>query len=167
MMRYILTILLTALLLPACANSPTDKAIDDKANLQTTVMTFHRDMRWQRWESAAMMVAPEDRQKFLGRYEELGEDYSIVELDLKSVTQGENAAVIDVEQQSMKEPAMVVKKERLIEVWEKRDSAWLLTERMEKDEYKEKMKAEQEEAAKKEDAPEDAPETQNPREDDP
>ncbi|MFP4600725.1 MAG: hypothetical protein ACOC9W_03140 [Persicimonas sp.] len=162
-MKYILTILLTALILPACANSPGKEAIDDKANLQAAVMTFHRDMRWQRWESAAMMVAPEERQKFLGRYEQLGEDFSIIELDLKSVSQGENAAIIDVQQQSMKEPSMVVKKERIIEVWEKRDSAWLLTERMEKDEYKEKMKTDQEEAAKKKDAPE----TETPREDQP
>jgi hypothetical protein len=158
-MKYLTTLLLLlSLALPACANSPTDKSIDDKANLQVTVQTFHRDMRWKRWESAAMLMAPEKRQEFLGRYEELGEDFHISSIELKSLTHEGDKAIIDLEQESYKEPAMIVKKKRIIEVWEKRDSAWVLTDRMPKDDYKEMKKAEEaakkaEEAAKKDEAP--------------
>jgi hypothetical protein len=148
-MKYLtLLILALAMTLPACANSPTDKSIDDKANLQVTVQTFHRDMRWRKWEAASMLVAPEKRQEFLGRYDELGEDFYISNLELKSLTRGDDKAILDVEQESYIEPAMIVKKKRLIEVWELRDGDWLLADRMPKDDYKEKIKAETEAAAK-------------------
>lgn len=149
-MKYLTTlILLITLALPACANSPTDKSIDDKADLQVTVQTFHRDMRWRRWESASMLVAPEHRQEFLGRYDELGEDYYISNLELKSLTRLENKAILDIEEESYKEPAMIVKKKRLIEIWEKRGGDWLMAERLPKDDYKERKKAEAKAAAKK------------------
>jgi hypothetical protein len=151
-MKYLTTlILLATLALPACANSPTDKSIDDKANLQVTVQTFHRDMRWRRWESASMLVAPEKRQEFLGRYDELGEDFHISNLELKSLTRLEEKAIIDMEEESYKEPAMIVKKKRLIEIWELRDGDWFLADRMPKDDYKEMKKAETEAAAQKAD----------------
>ncbi len=147
-MKYLTALLLlVTLALPACANSPTDKSIDDKANLQMTVQTFHRDMRWRRWESAAMLIIPQKRQEFLGRYEELGDDFHISSIELKSLTRAKDKAIIDIEEETYKEPAMIVKKERIIEVWEKHDDAWLVAERMPKDEYKKMKKAEKAEKA--------------------
>jgi hypothetical protein len=165
-MKYLTAILLLlAFTLPACANSPTDKSIDDKASLQITVQTFHKHMRWRNWESASMLVAPENRQEFLGRYDELGEDYHISNLELKSLSRvSADKAVLDVEEESYKEPAMIVKKKRLIEIWEKRDSDWILAERLPKDDYKERKKAETKAAEKaaQEKADQEDPATEQP-----
>lgn len=126
----------------ACAHSPTEQSIDDQADLQLTVQTFHRDMRWMRWESAAMVVAPEKRQAFLARYEELGEDFHVANLEMKSLDRLKDEVVIEIEQESYTEPAMIVKKERYVEVWKKPESDWFMTKRMLKDDYKEMKKLE-------------------------
>lgn len=149
-MKYLTSLLLAlALVAPACANSPTDRSIDDKANLQMTVQTFHKNMRWSRWESAAMVVAPAKRQEFLGRYDELGEDFHISSLEIKALSRLKDKAIVDIEQEYYKEPAMIVKKDRYIEVWEKTDGDWMLTERMLKDEFKAAHKGELEKARNK------------------
>lgn len=153
--KHLVAVLLLGLLAPACANSPTDQSIDDTANLEMSLQVFHRDMRWGRWESAVAMVAPEDRNAFLGRYEELGDDFKIVDLDLKSVQAGDRVAVVDLEQQSYKEPNPTVKKERIVEVWELRDKAWIVTDRMKKDEYRRMLEEEQDKAEKLEEATKD------------
>lgn len=54
----------SSLTLSACAHSPTEESVDDARNLQMCVQAFHKDMRWRRWESAAMRIVPEHRQAF-------------------------------------------------------------------------------------------------------
>lgn len=125
-----------------CAHSPTDQSVKDQADLELTVTTFHRDMRWRRWEAAAASVAPERRRQFLARYRELGDDFHISNLEIKTLDRVGSEVIVDLEEESYTEPAMIVKKKRYIEVWEKPDNAWLLTRRMLKDEYL-KMKKQQ------------------------
>jgi hypothetical protein len=163
MKRLAILILAAAFVLPACANSPNDRSIDDTADLQVAVQTFHREMRWQRWEAAVALVAPEERAAFMARYDELGEDYKISEMEVKSVVRGEDSAIVDVEQQSFKEPAMIVKKERYIEMWEKRDKDWLLIKRELKKEYEERIEEEKrEKSEEKEDTTADPPPQDDP-----
>lgn len=131
------------LLSPGCAHSPTDQAVKDTDDLQLTVTTFHRDMRWSRWEAAAASVAPHRRQAFLGRYKELGDDFHISNLEIKTLEPLKTEVIIDIEQESYTEPAMIVKKERYIEVWEKLSGGWQLTERMPKDDFIEMNKVEE------------------------
>lgn len=147
-MRHVLiALLVAAFVLPACANSPRERANEQEeaAELRQTVEEFHRQMRWQRWEAAAGMVAPERRQAFLGRYEELGDDYRISNLELKSVERDEKGrAVVDLEEESYTEPKMTVEDERIVEMWERRDEGWLLTDRMPRDEYRARHKGDDE-----------------------
>lgn len=129
-------VLLSGLLgLGACAHSPTDQSIDDQADLQLTVQTFHRDMRWMRWEAAAMVVSPEKRDAFLARYDELGEDFHISNIEIKALEHHKTEVIVELEQESYMKPAMVVKKKRYIEVWKKPESDWFMTRRMLKDDY--------------------------------
>lgn len=135
---------LVALVVTGCASpeQKPDPSVRDAQRLQQTVGTFHRDMRWGRWESASVYLVPEKRQAFLGRYEELGDDFHIVELELKSVKRdGDGRAIVELEQQSYREPSMTVKKERLIEVWDKRGLGWVLLDRLDKDEWRDQQKA--------------------------
>src|SRR5690554_6255287 len=125
-----------------CAHSPTDQAIEDQGDLQLTVQTFHRDMRWMRWESASMAVAPDKRDAFLARYDALGEDFHISNIEIKSLEHLKEEVIVELEQESYTEPAMIVKKKRYIEVWKKPESNWFMTQRMPKDDYKEMKKLE-------------------------
>lgn len=125
-----------------CAHSPTDQAIEDQSDLQLTVQTFHRDMRWRRWESASMVVAPDKRAAFLARYDALGDDFHISNIEIKALERLRGEVVIELEQESYTEPAMIVEKKRYIEVWKKPESNWFVTLRMPKDDYKKMKKME-------------------------
>lgn len=136
---------------------PTTKTTTD---LRTTVQDFHVKMRWGMWEQAAAYVAPSYRPSFEARYDELGEDFKISNLEIRSVANSSpTTALIDVEQESYKEPEMTVKKVRYIETWELGSNVWRLTERIEKDEWEERLKAEKEAAEARIEAADSAEET--------
>ncbi len=148
-MKYLASVLLLfAVTLGACAHSPTEESLDDGRNLQMCVRKFHKDMRWRRWEAAAESIVPAHRQAFLGRYQELGDDFHISDLEIKSLTREKDKAIIDIQQEYYKEPANIVKKKRFIEVWKKVDGGWMVDQRMPKKEYK-KMKEGEKKAEKK------------------
>lgn len=119
---------------------PENKQPGDPAALNYNVSNFHIDMRWGRWEQAALYTAEGYRQGFLGRYDELGDDFKIVDLNIKSISMEDGAAEVDVEQESYKLPSMVVEKTRYIEVWKPVDDSWRLFERTERDEYRAEKK---------------------------
>ncbi|MBA2663101.1 MAG: hypothetical protein H0U74_12465 [Bradymonadaceae bacterium] len=144
--RFALVLALVGALLlsvSACATKPEAKRPGDPQALQYNLNNFHLDLRWGRWEQAALYVADGYRQSFLGRYEELGDDFKIVDLNIKSITIEVEMAEVDVEQESYKMPSMVVATVRYIEVWKTVGDSWQLFERTERDEYR---KAKQEKA---------------------
>ena len=119
-----------------CNHAPHEKTMDDGRDLQLRVQSFHTDLRWARYESAAEVIVPEERARFLGRYEELGDDYKIANMDLVTAKRpSEKEAVVEMEQESYKEPQMTVKKQTFIELWEKRAGQWMLVKRMVEDEW--------------------------------
>lgn len=153
-----LGMLLMVVFAAGCASKkvkPENRTPGDPAALQYNVGNFHMDMRWGRWEQAALYVAESYRQGFLGRYEELGDDFKIVNLEIKGMQMEDGAAEVDVEQESYKMPSMVVEKVRYIEVWKPAEGGgWQLTERTEREEYRAEKKrlAKEKEAAASDDA---------------
>jgi hypothetical protein len=117
---------------------------DDGQALKASVTEFHRNLRWSRYEFAAQHVDPTFREAFLGRYEELGEDYHLVQLDIKKLEMGTEdekpIATIEVEEKWYKEPNMVVKTDRVVERWTRIRDGWFMSERLKKDEWKEREK---------------------------
>jgi hypothetical protein len=114
-----------------CNHAPHEKTMDDGRDLQLRVQSFHTDLRWARYESAAEVIVPEERARFLGRYEELGDDYKIANMDLVTVKRpNDKQAVVEMDQESYKEPQMTVKKQTFMELWEKRDGQWMLVKRL-------------------------------------
>lgn len=142
MREVIIALLVVAFALPACETPREKTEEEDGPELQLIVQQFHREMRWQKWESAAKLVAEERRQSFLGRYEELGDDYRISNLEVKSVDREDDRAIVDVEEESYTEPQMTVEKKRIIEIWKNGDNGWVLDDRMPRDEYRERFKGE-------------------------
>lgn len=120
-----------------CANIGEEKPGDPQA-LQETARTFHTNMRWSRWEHASGQVHEAYRQEFLGRYEELGEDFRIVDLEFRSAELVEEgfAAILEVEQEWYLLPDTTVRKERYLERWVYEGGLWLLGERMTQEDYR-------------------------------
>ncbi len=139
----LLSLLMVATFAFGCASKQAkseNKRPGDPAALNYNITNFHIDMRWGRWEQAALYTDEGYRQGFLGRYDELGDDYKIVDLNIKSITIEEEVAEVDVEQESYKLPSMVVEKIRYIEVWKPVEDTWQLFERTERDDYRAEKK---------------------------
>lgn len=132
-MRFLF--LLFSLFLVACA--PSQKHLDTKetTDLKPTLADYHMKMKWGLWEQASLYIHPSKRQEFLGRQEELGEEYKIVQIDVKSVKLDGIRAEVETEIEWYDE-GMVVKKERFIEEWAVLDSQWRRGDAMKKDEWK-------------------------------
>lgn len=130
--------------------------IEDGNELEGALRSFHKNLRWARYEDASRLVADEYKQVFLGRYEELGEDFHITMLEVVSVKmqpleKGDKwpVADVEVEQEWYIEPNMTVKKDTFVETWNRRQTSWVLEERVTKKEWRELQKKEKEEAAAK------------------
>lgn len=152
----LLICLALSLTLAACAASPDH--IDDGIALKNSVQEFHKNLRWARYQEAALHVSPDYRNTFLGRYEELGEEFHITELEVKSVLYEKDEdnnpiAIVETEQQWYKERTMTIKKERFIERWRRDREGWQMLSRDTKDEWKAKQK----EKLKKSEAAKEAP----------
>jgi len=123
---------------------------DDAVSLQAASAEFSKDLRWGRYAEASIHVAPDYREEFLGYYEELGDDFHVVNLEVRDVDMSKDeqvtVATIEVEQQWYVEPGMVVKKERFIEQWRRERAGWILTQRMRKEEWERRKKEDVEEA---------------------
>jgi len=138
-----LTLTCSALSWVGCAASPDH--IDDTVALRHSVQEFHKNLRWARYQEAAVMVSPEHRNAFIGRYEELGDEFHITELEVKNVTyekdeQKRAVAIVETEQQSYKEETMTVKKEKYIEKWRRDRAGWQMLSRQTKKEWRNKNK---------------------------
>lgn len=147
--RAVMMALALALVAPALgcgANTPRQPTVDESNELQGALRNFHKNLRWARYEFAAELIVDEYKQTFLGRYEELGDDFHIVMLEVTKVELlpgeelGQARASVEVEQQWYKEPNMTVKKDVFIELWERDRSGWRLTERLPRDEYRAREK---------------------------
>jgi hypothetical protein len=162
MTTWLRALLLCVSMCTGCAAA--QNSADDGQALKASVMEFHRNLRWSRYEFAAQHVDPKFREAFLGRYEELGDDYHLVQLEIKKLemTREEDkpVATIEVEEKWYREPNMVVKTDRVIERWERIRDGWLIVERMEKDEWK----AREKERAKPANSPTTATPVQTPTE---
>lgn len=138
-----LTLACGALSWLGCAASPDH--IDDTVALRHSVQEFHKNLRWARYQEASIMVSPEYRNTFIGRYEELGDEFHITELEVKNVTyekdeQKRAIAIVETEQQSYKEETMTVKKEKYIEKWRRDRAGWQMLSRQTKKEWRNKDK---------------------------
>lgn len=137
-----LILLMTAIVAPqlGCSgmSSETKGSDGDPQKLRFFVTQFHRNLRWARYEQASQYIEKERREGFLGRYEELGEDFHIVELEVKSLDfkKGDKTAKVEVLQRWYREPNMTVRSERYVETWTPTMTGWSLTTREKKKELK-------------------------------
>ncbi len=83
------------------------------------------------------MVAESHRQTFMGRYEEHGDDYDIVDIRIKQIkVQSKEQARVEVQQKWYVEPVMTVEEARFVEVWRLASGGWKLEDRLQKEQWK-------------------------------
>ncbi len=119
----------------ACSGPQEVPESEPETALDKVVDEYNRYLKWGMYDRAADLVDHTHREAFLGRYEEKGEEFKIVGIEIKGVTYHGSAAVIETEQEWYDE-SMVVRKERFMEVWSRKTGPWLRGERMTKKEYR-------------------------------
>lgn len=101
------------------------------------VRTFHTHMRWGRWESAASFIPDEDRFDFLGEYDELGDDYQVVEYEITNMSLNSDGltGIVSVKVESFRLPSTRVRPQRFLESWEWNEHRriWELEERRDRE----------------------------------
>ncbi len=138
-LHLVLLILLSTML--ACAHG-SDKQLDPKesTDIRLVLNDYNMKMKWGMYDAASLYIMPDERQEFIGRYEEKGEDFKIVEIAIRNVTLADDEkAMIEVEQEWYGAD-MVVKKERYVEYWQVVEGNWMRGERITKDEYRKRKK---------------------------
>ena len=116
-------LLLTAV---GCAGAP-----KEKSNLFQNVKAYHRHMRWARYHEASNFLAEGEREAFLGRHEELGDDFRVVEYEIKTirVVRRDVEAEAEVIMKWIREPDMRVHKDKIVEVWRNLKGHWTLVDK--------------------------------------
>lgn len=110
-----------------CAGAEQEK----KSNLGRNVKVFHQHLRWARYYEASLFMPAEEQEVFLGRQEELGEDWRVVEVEIKSlrVIIPEKEAEAEVMIAWTRAPDVVVHRDKVIETWKNIDGHWKVTSR--------------------------------------
>jgi type II secretory pathway component PulJ len=135
-------LLAAILLVVGCDENQRKNDSTDQFELQRTVQQFHRKLRWSEFDKAARMIEESNRQEFLGRYEEYGDDLDIVDLEVKTVENLDtDHRKVQVEQKWLLEPDMTVNEDTYIEIWKRRGSGWMLKDRMKEKEWERRQEA--------------------------
>ncbi len=116
-------------LLAACGAQPrTPRDV-----LEDDVTEFHRNLRWSRYDEAAVFVAPTIRDAFVQRYRDLGRDFQVTEYEIQSIemVEGREEAIVLVWYQAVLMPNPTVQETVYRERWRYLEDsrAWQLVER--------------------------------------
>ena len=123
-------LMMSALLVGATVFSACGGASSPARDLKNNVQMYHNLMRWGRYSEAAMYIPPAQQEEFLGRYDELGDDFKIVEMKLKSVrVVAEDKATVEMVVEWVRAPSMTVHKDVVTESWVQVKGRWVVQER--------------------------------------
>jgi hypothetical protein len=119
--------------------TPPDERPGDPAALHEEIRAFHTNLRWARWEHASRSIHDAYVHEFMGRYEELGEDYRVVDVTTVNAEISDDgfSALVEVDQEWYQLPSTTVQKVRFVERWVWDDDRWSMRERMPREEYRE------------------------------
>lgn len=133
--RPLRTILLCGLCLitalSGCA-TPSGKSNDQK-QLKQVASSFHRYLRWGKYDKALEFIDDTERESFRGRYREYEEGFNLVELKIVSVDRSDGEATVEVQQKHYRDDNMIVEDVLIIERWRKTNDTWRLTDRNEEE----------------------------------
>jgi hypothetical protein len=125
------TLLLSVLIALSSACGATMRT--PEAVLEEQLQAFHGHMLWGRFDDASTFVAEEERARFLGMHDELGDEYDVTEFEVQSVdvAPGGESATVEVWMQSYRLPSTRIDEGTWRETWlyNKDARTWQLTSR--------------------------------------
>ncbi len=129
MKRTFMLMLIMAMALGAvaCAGA----APKPEETLGYNVHMYHQHLRWGRYYEASLFLNDADREHFMGRQEELGDDWRVVEVEVRSIrmTKPNEEAQAEVVIAWTRSPDVTVHKDKVIEVWRLVAGRWQIVER--------------------------------------
>lgn len=149
--QILMALMMAAVFALGCSTVNEEKPGDPRA-LEEAARALHTNMRWARWEHASDLIHEAYKQEFLGRYEELGDDFRIVDMEFKSAEIVEDgfSAVLEVDQEWYQLPETTIRSERFMERWVFEEGVWRLRERVTREEYRAMGRVFESEALEKE-----------------
>lgn len=120
MKKWIVFLLLTACL------TPTQRREDD---LVRTAREWNDDFRWGRFEIAGQTMPPEERQLFLARRTEIGDNLVMADFEVTSIhfLKGSEAATVGVTIGWFMKQEPTLRTTSLVQNWEVRAGHWMMT----------------------------------------
>lgn len=109
-----------ALVLAACVPPPGGHALTD------AVRTYNEGVKWERFEAAAAVVPPAERDQFLDERDELSDDLRITESQILRVTERGNRAEVHVKLTWYLDSEATVHESVALQRWERKGKAWRL-----------------------------------------
>lgn len=94
--------------------------------LTDAVRTYTEGVRWERFEAAAAVVPPRERDAFLDERDELADDLRITDTEIVRVTERGNRAEVQVRLSWYRDDEGVVRESVALQRWERQGKAWRL-----------------------------------------
>ena len=101
-----------------------------KEDIMTSVQLYHANIRFARYRSASKYLVQAEKNRFMGRVEEIGDDLKITDFEIKDIIYNEDGTIdVEVEFTWYKLPSATVQKTRQIETWASKEEGWLIVNR--------------------------------------
>ncbi len=137
----VMVLTLWGLLGMGCSTLSSEDGPGDAELLYHTAHRFHSDLRWARYDEARKLVHEAYLGTFDGMFEERGDDYEIMDMQLKRLEMRDDEgyeALVQVEQEWMQLPSTIVESDRFMELWLFEEGRWQLRDRITRSEYRER-----------------------------
>ncbi len=94
--------------------------------LRTLIDEYNNGVRWGRLDQSAVLLPPEDRERFLARHTGLEEKLEILDLDITGmdIAHSKESAEVTIDLSWVLRDRGVVEKTVVVESWRRRGSQW-------------------------------------------
>lgn len=96
--------------------------------LTDAVRTYTEGVKWERFEAAAAVIPPRERDAFLDERDELAKDLRITETEILRITQRDRRAEVQVKLSWYKDSEGVVRSSVASQHWERQGKVWRLVD---------------------------------------
>jgi hypothetical protein len=100
----------------------------EKDDFPAIIKRFHHNLRWKYKDQVLARIHPTQQEKFLERYDEIGEDLHITSFEIRKVKidASKDTAKIEIILHYYQMPSTVLRKDKLFQIWSKSNGKWVL-----------------------------------------
>nr|HEX4314066.1 hypothetical protein [Kofleriaceae bacterium] len=125
-MKWLAGIAVVTGAMAGCAGSAAQR---DGETLDQTIQVFNENMRWERFEKAALWLPPRQRAQAIDDWDERSKDVKITDWEVVKVDpHGAGEAHAQVKLSWYRESEQIVRETRAVQTWEKHGHAWIMVD---------------------------------------